>query len=124
MRIVVVGPAGARARLARQLPEAMAIVGEARTIAEARDAGLEAEAYLVAASPGASDASLTEALTPRELEVVELLAQGLPNKAIAARLGISDQTVKFHVGAICGKLGAANRTEAAHRALQLGVIPL
>ena len=65
-----------------------------------------------------------ETLTGREIDVVELLAQGLPNKAIAARLGISDQTVKFHVSSICGKLGAANRTEAARRALHLGLIPL
>ena len=56
--------------------------------------------------------------------MLELLAQGLPNKGIAARLGISDQTVKFHVAAICGKLGAANRTDAARRALRLGVISL
>ena len=48
-----------------------------------------------------------EALTARELEVLELLAQGLANKSIALRLGISDQTVKFHVASICGKLGAS-----------------
>ena len=65
-----------------------------------------------------------ENLTERELDVVELLAQGLPNKAIAARLGISDQTVKFHVASIYGKLGATNRTDAARRALKAGVIPM
>ena len=48
--------------------------------------------------------------------MLELLAEGLPNKAIAARLGISDQTVKFHVASIAGKLGAANRTDAVRRA--------
>ena len=75
------------------------------------------------------DAPLTmttnaEALTPREVQVLELLAEGLPNKAIAARLGISDQTVKFHVSAICGKLGAANRTDAVRRAVRRGLITL
>ena len=63
-----------------------------------------------------------EALTARELEVLELLAQGLANKSIALRLGISDQTVKFHVASICGKLGAVNRTDAARRALRRGMI--
>ena len=63
-------------------------------------------------------------MTARELEVLELLAQGLPNKAIGFRLGISDQTVKFHVASICGKLGATNRTDAARRALMQGMIPL
>jgi DNA-binding NarL/FixJ family response regulator len=125
MRIVIVGTSHARERLASQLPDDIDVVGEARTLAEARAAGVPAEAWLVAAKAeeAAGDAE-TEALTEREIEVVELLAQGLPNKAIAGRLGISDQTVKFHVSSICGKLGAANRTEAARRALRLGVIPL
>ena len=125
MRVVIVGPGAARARLAANLPGELEVVGEARTLAEARDAGFATDAWLVASvSSESTDLTEAEPLTARELEVVELLAQGLPNKAIAARLGISDQTVKFHVAAICGKLGAANRTEAAHRALRLGVIPL
>ncbi len=61
-------------------------------------------------------------LTPRELEVVQLLAQGLANKAIAHRLGISEHTVKFHVNAIMDKLDAQNRTEAAVRATRMGLI--
>jgi len=65
-----------------------------------------------------------EPLTPREIDVVELLAEGLSNKAIAVRLGISDQTVKFHVASICGKLGAANRTDAVRRAVRRGLISL
>jgi DNA-binding NarL/FixJ family response regulator len=65
-----------------------------------------------------------EPLTPREVEVLELLAEGLANKAIAERLGISDQTVKFHVGSISGKLGAANRTDAVRRAVRRGLITL
>ncbi len=67
---------------------------------------------------------MLEALTPREVEVLGLLAEGLPNKAIAARLDISDQTVKFHVSSICGKLGAANRTDAVRRAVRRGLITL
>jgi len=63
-------------------------------------------------------------LTPREMEVLRLLAQGLANKQIAARLGISERTVKFHVSAIFGKLGATNRTEAVTIAAQRGLINL
>ena len=53
-----------------------------------------------------------EALTARESEVLLLVAEGLPNKAIARELGISEHTAKFHVGSLLGKLGAASRTEA------------
>jgi DNA-binding NarL/FixJ family response regulator len=65
-----------------------------------------------------------ESLTAREVQVLELLAEGLPNKAIAERLSISDQTVKFHVSSISGKLGAANRTDAVRRAVRRGLVTL
>jgi DNA-binding NarL/FixJ family response regulator len=65
-----------------------------------------------------------EPLSDREREVVELLALGLPNKIIARRLGISEHTVKFHVGSILAKLGAASRTEAVTRAARRGLIAL
>ena len=71
----------------------------------------------------ARDADL-DPLTTRELEVLALIAEGLPNKMIATALGISDQTVKFHVAAISGKLGAANRTEAVRVAIRLGLVAL
>jgi DNA-binding NarL/FixJ family response regulator len=58
------------------------------------------------------------------VQVLELLAEGLANKAIASRLGISDQTVKFHVASISGKLGAVNRTDAVRRAVRRGLITL
>ncbi|MCB0156183.1 MAG: response regulator transcription factor [Anaerolineae bacterium] len=72
----------------------------------------------------AETAPLVEALTPREVEVLHLLAEGLANKAIARRLEISDHTVKFHVNAILSKLGAQSRTEAVVRATRLGLIML
>jgi two-component system, NarL family, nitrate/nitrite response regulator NarL len=65
-----------------------------------------------------------EGLTPREREVLALLAEGLPNKAIAARLGISDHTAKFHVNAILGKLGAETRAEAIVLAARRGWVIL
>ncbi|MBI5929965.1 MAG: response regulator transcription factor [Chloroflexi bacterium] len=68
--------------------------------------------------------TLAEDLTPRELEVLQLLAQGLTNKAIAQRLAISDHTVKFHVNAIMTKLNAQSRTEAVVRASRFGLILL
>jgi DNA-binding NarL/FixJ family response regulator len=63
-------------------------------------------------------------LTPREQEVLTLLAEGLTNKAIAHQLEISDHTVKFHVNAILGKLNAQSRTEAVVQATRLGLLLL
>lgn len=65
-----------------------------------------------------------EALSPREQEVLHLLAQGLPSKTIAARLRLSEHTVKFHISSIMTKLGAASRTEAVALALRRGLIAL
>jgi DNA-binding NarL/FixJ family response regulator len=65
-----------------------------------------------------------EELTPRELEVLQLLAEGLPNKGIARRLRISEHTVKFHVTAIMSKLNTHSRTETATRAARAGLILL
>lgn len=65
-----------------------------------------------------------EALTVRERDVLEMLSRGLGNKAIAARLKISEHTVKFHVASILGKLGASTRTEALSLALRRGLILL
>src|SRR2546430_5923915 len=63
-------------------------------------------------------------LTPRELEVLAAMADGVSNKAIARRLGISFHTAKFHVAAILAKLNADSRTEAVARAAQLGLVML
>jgi DNA-binding NarL/FixJ family response regulator len=70
------------------------------------------------------DMAKVEPLTPREMEVLALLAQGLQNKEIAAQLIISQRTVKFHVSSIMGKLGAGNRTEAVAIAAQQGLVEL
>lgn len=64
----------------------------------------------------------TESLTPRELEVLQLMARGLTNRQIARRLEISEHTVKFHAGAVLGKLNARSRTEAVARAIGVGWI--
>ncbi|MBL8218703.1 MAG: response regulator transcription factor [Bryobacterales bacterium] len=65
-----------------------------------------------------------EALTPREVEVLQWMGRGLSNKEIAARLGISDHTAKFHVASVMGKLGAGSRTEAVTEGLRQGLILL
>jgi DNA-binding NarL/FixJ family response regulator len=70
------------------------------------------------------DGALVETLTPRELQVLRTLADGLSNKEIAARLGISDHTAKFHVTQILGKLGAASRTEAVATGIRRGLVPI
>lgn len=81
-----------------------------------------AVALLRDAPPAVPD--LAESLTPRESEVLQLLSQGLANKSIAQRLGISDHTVKFHVNAILGKLGVQSRGEAIVQAVRLGLVAL
>jgi len=68
--------------------------------------------------------ALIEPLTPRELEVLRGLTEGLSNKQIARQLAISEHTVKFHVNALMGKLGAQSRTEAVVRATRAGLILL
>ncbi|MBI4197814.1 MAG: response regulator transcription factor [Chloroflexi bacterium] len=133
-------------------PPVLALVGESANAAEAwaagargllpREASVEAiAAAIVALAQGlavlAPDltsavvapritgaAPLPEELTPREQQVLALLAEGLANKAIANRLGISDHTVKFHINAIMGKLGAQSRTEAVVLATRLGLVSI
>lgn len=75
------------------------------------------------ASPRALD-ELAESLTRRELEVLQMVATGLSNKEIAARLTISEHTVKFHVASILGKLGAGSRTEAVSLGIRRGLVLL
>ena len=133
MRLLLVGRPDERARLRAELDHSsFTIAGEFATLADARASDVEADATVICAPVGRAfmarpyemDNQFEEPLTPREIEVVELLVEGLSNKAIASRLGISDQTVKFHVAAISGKLGAANRTDAVRRALRRGLITI
>ena len=101
------------------------IAGEARDAADARR--FDADAWLVVPDRDVrsdDEDALIEPLTRREIQVLELLAEGLSNKGIAARLGISDQTVKFHVAAIAGKLHAASRTAIVRLAVRRGLIAL
>jgi len=128
MRVVLIGPAVRRQRLRALLPDGMLVIAEASTMRAARALGLDTDAYLI--KPGTpedladDDAALVEALTAREVQVLELVADGLPNKAIAARLGVSDETVKFHLGSVFGKLGASNRTDAVRLAVGRGLVSL
>jgi DNA-binding NarL/FixJ family response regulator len=83
---------------------------------------------IAAARPGRgpqpADEPLLEQLTPREREVLALVADGLPNREIAHELEISEHTVKFHLASVFGKLGVSSRTEAVRRGLQLGLIEI
>ena len=131
MRLIVIGSPGQRQDLREQIETSLPdVVGEFATLAAARAANESADAFVCAArtAPAAADAESLDAapdvetLTPREIEVLELVAEGLGNKAIGLRLGISDQTVKFHLSSISGKLGAANRTDAVRRAVRRGLL--
>ena len=73
-------------------------------------------------SEGSDELTLKEDLTPREMDVLVRLAEGLSNQAIAQELSISEHTVKFHVTSIMGKLDAQSRTDAVVRATRLGLI--
>jgi DNA-binding NarL/FixJ family response regulator len=127
MRVIIIGSPFERIRLRDGLKGTPHdVVGEFASAAEAQRSGLSADALLLPFADSGRDAEevAVETLTPRELQVLELIAEGLPNKVIGERLGISDQTVKFHVAAIAGKLGAANRTDAVRRAVRRGLIAL
>jgi NarL family two-component system response regulator YdfI len=135
MRVLLVGSASGRARLRAQLAAAsIDVVAEFASLAAAHASDVDNDAIVVSPDgpfddnrlmdDGDGDPGIVEALTQREIQVLELLAEGLPNKAIADRLKISDQTVKFHVSSISAKLGAANRTDAVRRAVRRGLIAL
>jgi len=122
MRVVLVGPPAERRRLRERLPEGLDVVSEEATMSGAR--GGDVDAFLVVVERSAEDGPLVERLTRREAQVLELLADGMSNRAIAARLRISEETVKFHLAAIFGKLGASNRTDAVRLALRRGLVSI
>lgn len=113
MAIVATDPA-VRAEL-RSLLEAAGVhvSGEGETPEDAHVDGSSPDALVV-----------FEPLTARERDVLEWLALGLSNRAIATRLGISEHTVKFHVTSIYGKLAVSSRAEAIRRAVRRGLITL
>jgi DNA-binding NarL/FixJ family response regulator len=123
MRVVLIGSHARRQRLRAQLTDDLEVVAEVATLVAARRLALDIDAYLLAASDD-EDQPLPEPLTPRETEVLALVADGLSNKAIAANLRVSSETVKAHVASIFGKLGASNRTDAVSQALRRGLVPL
>lgn len=82
------------------------------------------ESLLPAPGPGAFTAELVEPLSSRELEVLRHIAEGLSNKEIARALTLSENTIKFHINAMLGKLGAQSRTEAVVKATRAGLILL
>jgi DNA-binding NarL/FixJ family response regulator len=87
---------------------------------------IEGDARLDGPAPSAAadDAATIERLTPRERDVLELIAEGVTNRAIAERLGNSEHTVKFHVASLLGKLSAATRAELVAIAVRRGLIML
>jgi DNA-binding NarL/FixJ family response regulator len=124
MRVILVGSSARLRRLRDALPDSIDVLGEAPTMSGARTIVGEPDAFMVAADAAVDPEPLVERLTSRESEVLRLLADGLPNKKIASNLGISEETVKFHLASIFGKLGASNRTDAVRQALRRGLIPL
>ena len=138
--VVALDDAGASFRW----PEAMragvrAILAREATAEEILAAVAAAAAGLVALEPGTVESLLNggavsqhvlrpeeqiESLTPREVEVLGLMAEGSGNKQIAHRLGISEHTVKFHVASIFSKLGASSRTEAVTLGVRRGLVML
>jgi DNA-binding NarL/FixJ family response regulator len=113
--------AGARGLLRRSAP-APRLAAALRAV-EAGLWALDADLGTDLLRPTPADPA-AEALTPRELEVLSLLAEGLSNRAIAERLGIGERTAKFHASAILAKLGVGSRSEAIVRAARLGLVAL
>jgi DNA-binding CsgD family transcriptional regulator len=95
-------------------------------VANSAEADLVVDERVVATGGGLAPPPPLEGATlaPRELEVLRLVARGLANKEIAAALGISPHTVKYHLASVLAKLGVSTRTEAVTLAIRTGLVPL
>ncbi|HEV3230819.1 MAG TPA: response regulator transcription factor [Candidatus Dormibacteraeota bacterium] len=115
--LLAAGAAGVLASDARaeEIEAAVVAAGVGLAVLSASALGV-----LMPEAPSAEVEAPVETLTPRESEVLQLLSQGLTNPRIAARLGVSEHTVKFHVTSLMGKLSARTRAEAVARAMRLG----
>lgn len=103
-------------------PLVAAIRAVAAGLSVVEPAMLDEERGILASLPRTGSAAAPDVLTPREHQVLTLVAAGLPNKTIARELGISEHTAKFHVGSLLAKLGAASRTEAVTLAARRGIL--
>ncbi len=105
-----------------------ALIRMLRTDPSVRLVGSEAEADIVCREaepvPVSHTVISSDALTPRELEVLALVAEGLDNRMIGRRLGITRSTVKHHLEAVFAKLGVHGRTEAVREGMRRGMVPL
>jgi DNA-binding NarL/FixJ family response regulator len=124
-RIIAAVEAGAAGYLLKGAPRED-VFAAVRAVASGRSllAPVAASAVLRRVRGEAAGTPGAPTLTPRERGVLQQMARGLGNKQIAAALGISERTVKFHVSSLFTKLGAANRTDAVRRAAQRGLISL
>ena len=93
-------------------------------VAEAEQADVVVSERVIATAAPATVPREGAALTPRELGVLRLVAQGLGNKEIAAELDLSAHTVKYHLASVLAKLGVRSRTEAVSRGIRTGLLPL
>ena len=115
-----VADAATRRRLAALVKSDPEIV----LVAEAEEADAVVSERVIATAAPATLPQEGAALTPRELDVLRLVAQGLGNKAIAAELDLSTHTVKYHLASVLAKLGVRSRTEAVSRGIRTGLLPL
>ena len=98
--------------------------GEIAVVGAAEDADLVLSERVVRTAAPATATSPGAALSARELEVLRLVARGFGNKEVAAELGITTHTVKYHLAALLEKLGVRSRTEAVSLGMRKGLVPL